>query len=64
MELERCTALMDGKCRNGFPTDAVCQGFGGELAVPLCMDERRTARLFPDTGAPQQFDRFRKENAP
>lgn len=51
--IERCAAYRNGICTNGFPTDAICVGFGGPSAVPFCMDEQRTARLFPNTGAPK-----------
>lgn len=55
-----CSALVDGKCRNGFPTDASCAPWpdtAGKwwMRPPICMSETRTARLFPETGAPPKF---------
>ncbi len=44
-----CSALVEGKCSNGFPVKRACILIFG---IPPCMDEDQSARLYPITGRP------------
>lgn len=47
--MRECSALIAGKCTNGFPVKRACILIHG---VPPCMDEDESGRLFPITGSP------------
>lgn len=44
---ERCDALKDGKCKNGFPVTGACQGAAG---TPVCCNEALCGRLYEAFG--------------
>lgn len=51
-----CSALTNGICTNGFPETPACKSdrMGHFYAVPPCLSEKRSALLFPETGAPSR----------
>lgn len=55
-----CSALIDGRCKNGFPVTVACapwQDARGEFPeqTPMCMSEAHCAQIWPETGAPPMF---------
>ena len=51
-----CSALVDGKCKNGFPTTPACRAterIGRPYMMTVCMSEDWAVRLYPETGAPR-----------
>lgn len=55
MQATRCSGVTAGTiCKHGFPITAPCHGISADVCVPICCDEAISARLFPETGKPQQ----------
>lgn len=48
MSEEKCSALIEGKCKNGFRTTAPCHGM--KAGLPICMREDVCGRLYEATG--------------
>ena len=41
-----CSALIGGRCKNGFTVLAVCHGIGAGTVVPVCNREEYTGRTY------------------
>jgi hypothetical protein len=61
--MNKCSALINGRCRNGFFTTPACNPVSASTTPPMCMNEDWCARIYHKTdGLPPVLFKQLQEN--